>query len=185
METQSESNHAESACTDSWCQVGADWLKWCGLRLLFYICINIYHLTFYLQIPRLPPKPPVQPLKPPPSSSPRKRILHISDTHIDFEYVPGTNADCDRPLCCRRIDGLASTKDAGAGFWGDTRKCDTPSWTFKNLLATLKEQEKTEGRLVTNSVGRFANMERKEKHTHWYRTNTRTQTHLIHTHARA
>ena len=98
------------------------------------------------QIPATPPKPPVTPLKAPPASANRKRILHISDTHIDFDYMPGADAECGRPLCCRRMDGVADTKDAGAGFWGDTRKCDFPSWSFKALLKTLKEQEQREGK---------------------------------------
>ena len=29
------------------------------------------------------------------------KILHISDLHLDSEYVEGSEADCEFPLCCR------------------------------------------------------------------------------------
>ena len=44
----------------------------------------------------IPPAPPQQ-------DSPTVRILHLSDLHIDFQYQPGSHADCLDPLCCRNI----------------------------------------------------------------------------------
>jgi len=103
-------------------------------------------ITWKLELPASPAKPPVTPLEPPPPLAPRKRLLHISDTHIDFEYAPGAEAECPRPLCCRRSDGVARDEANGAGYWGDNRKCDTPPWTFVSLLEALKEQEEREGK---------------------------------------
>jgi sphingomyelin phosphodiesterase len=45
----------------------------------------------------------VIPPTPPKKESPKIRILHLSDLHIDFQYQPGSPADCLDPLCCRNI----------------------------------------------------------------------------------
>lgn len=29
-------------------------------------------------------------------------ILHLSDIHLDLDYIPSSNADCQEPLCCRQ-----------------------------------------------------------------------------------
>ncbi|XP_039267442.2 sphingomyelin phosphodiesterase-like [Styela clava] len=93
------------------------------------------------------------------------KVLHISDVHVDLKYVPGGNAECGEPLCCRakkkpkqgflskfvgnwtsKAYSMASkfspsehkTEPAdGAGYWGDYRGCDLPSWTFESMLETI------------------------------------------------
>ena len=45
--------------------------------------------------------------------APTLNVLHLSDIHIDFQYQPGSIADCQQPLCCR----TGSPMKNGAGFW--------------------------------------------------------------------
>ncbi|XP_064297738.1 sphingomyelin phosphodiesterase [Phalacrocorax carbo] len=80
------------------------------------------------------PKPPVQPPAPPPPGAPTARILFLTDLHWDRHYVPGSEAACPDPLCCR---GAARPGPGGAGFWGEYGKCDLPLHTIEALLAQL------------------------------------------------
>ena len=47
------------------------------------------------------------------------RVLHLSDTHFDPEYVEGSNADCSEPLCCRATSGAPKNQKSAAGRFGD------------------------------------------------------------------
>ncbi|ESP02348.1 hypothetical protein LOTGIDRAFT_92630, partial [Lottia gigantea] len=85
------------------------------------------------------PKPPITPIKPPKPGSPVKRILQLSDIHLDVLYKPGSNAVCNEPLCCRPDDGQPGKGVPGAGKWGDYRNCDTPIWTLNNLFEHLQQ----------------------------------------------
>lgn len=84
------------------------------------------------------PKPPVTPIKPPKPGSPKLRILHLSDIHLDPLYKEGTNTDCGEPLCCRADNGPPKKGIRGAGKWGDYRSCDVPPRTLDNLFQHLK-----------------------------------------------
>lgn len=86
------------------------------------------------------PKPPVLPPRPPPPGSPTMRVLHIADIHIDFEYTPGSEADCGEPVCCRKSSPPG--KGVQAGNWGVYSKCDTPVWTLENMFQHLSKNEK-------------------------------------------
>ncbi|CAF0958166.1 unnamed protein product [Brachionus calyciflorus] len=91
------------------------------------------------------PKPPVIPFRPPPPHAKKIRILQLSDIHIDFEYQPGSLADCEQPLCCRNISTSKSktkTEESEAGFWGDYRNCDIPVWTVENMFKHIVKNEK-------------------------------------------
>lgn len=52
------------------------------------------------------------------------KIALISDLHIDYDYTPGFDNDCGKPLCCRKDSGIAPTPERAAGYWGDY-KCDS------------------------------------------------------------
>ncbi|XP_011305839.1 sphingomyelin phosphodiesterase [Fopius arisanus] len=67
------------------------------------------------------------------------KVLHISDTHYDPLYEEGANADCGDPLCCRASSGRPASPGAGAGKWGDYRKCDTPKRTLDHMLQHIQE----------------------------------------------
>jgi hypothetical protein len=40
-------------------------------------------------------------------SRPSYNILHISDLNIDYNYVPGTKADCEDLICCQAKHGTS------------------------------------------------------------------------------
>ena len=29
------------------------------------------------------------------------KVVHYSDVHVDHMYVPGSSANCTKPICCR------------------------------------------------------------------------------------
>ncbi|CAF1463162.1 unnamed protein product [Adineta ricciae] len=96
------------------------------------------------------PKPTPQPPQPPASGSPKLNILHLSDTHVDFAYKPGSQADCSQPLCCRQ--GQPAPGHAGAGFWGDYRNCDIPYWTAEAILKYAAELEEVDFIYYTGDI---------------------------------
>jgi hypothetical protein len=51
--------------------------------------------------------------------APLLQIVQITDIHVDPYYVPGSNADCGEPLCCRHTSGPPKTSNKAAGVWGD------------------------------------------------------------------
>ena len=83
-------------------------------------------------------KPPIEPPKPPPMGAPTKKILHLSDLHLDLNYMIGANAECDLPMCCSSTVGPAPNPESAAKYWGGY-KCDLPTWTFKHMLEHIKE----------------------------------------------
>ena len=95
------------------------------------------------------PKPAVVPFVAPKQDAPKARILHISDIHIDFEYQPGSIANCGQPLCCRNSSTIKKKhakvaknfKSNKAGYWGDYRNCDTPLWTIENMFDHISKNE--------------------------------------------
>ena len=70
---------------------------------------------------------------------PTTKVLHISDVHLDLSYKVGTDVDCGMPMCCMNFTEMANDTSKGAGYWGEYY-CDTPVWTFENMLSQIKEQ---------------------------------------------
>ena len=69
----------------------------------------------------LPKKIPFKPLN---ASLRPLKVLHLTDVHLDLWYTPGSNAQCNEPLCCR---STSYGTNSSAGFWSDTEySCDTP-----------------------------------------------------------
>ena len=66
------------------------------------------------------------------------QILHITDLHYDPKYTPHATTDCGEPVCCRSSDTIVNNS-SGGGIWGDYRDCDTPLWTFENMLAYISK----------------------------------------------
>ena len=83
-------------------------------------------------------KPPVQPHVPPKAGSPKLRILHVTDIHLDSKYVVGANAVCGEPLCCRVGDGIAPSGSPAAGKYGSRHDCDLPYITLQSLFERLR-----------------------------------------------
>ena len=72
---------------------------------------------------------PVTP-RPKPTGRSSYKFAQMSDIHLDFFYKPGTQNDCDLPVCCRNGTGTA-------GEWGDYN-CDLPVKTFEAALQQLQ-----------------------------------------------
>lgn len=69
-------------------------------------------------------------------------MVHISDPHLDFQYVEGALADCGSYLCCRAESGPIPTDSSkAAGKWG-SYKCDLPQRTFENLMTFVRDDIK-------------------------------------------
>jgi hypothetical protein len=66
-------------------------------------------------------------------------IIQISDIHYDPMYLPGGNAVCGEPMCCRSTQGSPASPEAAAGYWGDYRSCDTPWKVFEDMLQQIKK----------------------------------------------
>lgn len=105
------------------------------------------------------PKPPVQPVPLPQKGAPTVRVLHISDTHVDFEYREGSEADCNEPLCCHAGDQPRSSRQGRrlAGKWGAFSTCDIPPATFEHMLKTVRDTQQIDyiiwtGDLVPHNV---------------------------------
>jgi len=69
------------------------------------------------------------------------RVIQLTDTHIDQDYVEGSLADCDEPLCCRKHDGKATDKTTAPKF-GYSGHCDTNVLMFHNMLEGIAENHK-------------------------------------------
>jgi len=85
------------------------------------------------------PKPPVEEPVLPPEGSPSRKILHMTDVHIDLSYVIGGESDCGLPMCCGNSSGFASSEDTAAGYWGDYQ-CDIPVWTVRHMMEHIKAE---------------------------------------------
>jgi len=83
-------------------------------------------------------KPDVVDPQPPAPDAPSRKVLQISDVHLDLSYTVGASADCGEPLCCTNTSGLAKDAADTAQYWGDYR-CDTPHWTFRSTLHHINE----------------------------------------------
>jgi sphingomyelin phosphodiesterase len=58
---------------------------------------------------------------------------------LDYDYTPGMNNDCGKPLCCRSDSGPGTNANNTAGKWGDF-KCDLNKPTFDTMLAFIKDE---------------------------------------------
>ncbi|KAF9031644.1 sphingomyelin phosphodiesterase [Hymenopellis radicata] len=63
------------------------------------------------------------------------KVVHISDVHIDRQYIVGTESECSKPICCRQYADSTSDVRVPAGPFG-SYQCDTPD----SLLMSLFKQ---------------------------------------------
>jgi len=68
-----------------------------------------------------------------------KKVLHLSDTHIDFDYMEGSNAVCNEPMCCRSVNGKAGPNGTAAPKWGFPENCDASPMLVDNLLSYINK----------------------------------------------
>ena len=67
------------------------------------------------------------------------KVLHISDTHVDLNYLEGSPAVCEEPSCCQRTSTPSNKSQAQAGFWGTYGVCDIPLRTFDVALKAIND----------------------------------------------
>ncbi|KAG0351221.1 hypothetical protein BG005_009314 [Podila minutissima] len=78
-------------------------------------------------------------------------VLHLSDWHVDNEYVVGSEGDCNRPLCCRKYSDSPLTPKRKASSWGDY-KCDAPIKLGADLLKYVPSVANVNFSILTGDV---------------------------------
>ncbi|OJZ87130.1 hypothetical protein ASPFODRAFT_44762 [Aspergillus luchuensis CBS 106.47] len=70
------------------------------------------------------------------------RIAHITDTHVDLQYTPGTSTHCRKPICCRQYhaNDAPGRSKTPCSTWGSPH-CDPPLKLLHNMLSTLQSQQ--------------------------------------------
>ncbi|CAG2170991.1 unnamed protein product [Oppiella nova] len=68
------------------------------------------------------------------------KMLHLTDIHLDLWYTPGSNSQCNEPLCCR---STSPGTGHSAGFWSETRfSCDSPLFFVTEALRHISDQHR-------------------------------------------
>ncbi|XP_056645510.1 sphingomyelin phosphodiesterase-like isoform X1 [Diorhabda sublineata] len=63
------------------------------------------------------------------------KVLHLSDVHLDPDYISGSPSNCQEPLCCRNYSTPSENISIlPAGRWGSYNKCDSPKLLIENML---------------------------------------------------
>ncbi|KCV71625.1 hypothetical protein H696_01041 [Fonticula alba] len=83
-------------------------------------------------------KPPVDYTPPNPRGN-IKRILHLTDLHIDHLYATGLEADCPDPICCRPRPDDGTPLSRPAGPFGDYN-CDAPMLLMESMLEYIRDE---------------------------------------------
>ncbi|GAB5593233.1 hypothetical protein Unana1_08133 [Umbelopsis nana] len=90
-----------------------------------YPVVEEWNVTF--------PKPKPEHARPPPPSGQELTVLHLSDWHVDPLYEAGTEAACDKPICCRSEFTNFENITQPASTWG-AFTCDTPITLLESML---------------------------------------------------
>ena len=67
------------------------------------------------------------------------KAVHMSDLHVDLDYTPGTNANCNTPLCCRKENGIPADPKDAAGYWG-AYNCDTTHAAISKMFDFIRDE---------------------------------------------
>ncbi|OJJ71410.1 hypothetical protein ASPBRDRAFT_127210 [Aspergillus brasiliensis CBS 101740] len=69
------------------------------------------------------------------------RIAHITDTHVDLAYTPGTSTRCRKPICCRQYNAYDAPgrSKTPCPIWGSPH-CDPPLRLLHSMLSALQSQ---------------------------------------------
>uniref|UniRef100_A0A0N4ZDC5 Sphingomyelin phosphodiesterase n=1 Tax=Parastrongyloides trichosuri TaxID=131310 RepID=A0A0N4ZDC5_PARTI len=105
------------------------------------------------------------------------RVLHLTDIHIDLQYVVGSEADCmtgdsnDRMVCCREYSEVKNkTIKIPAGYWGSPHTCDIPYRTFINAMEHISKHDKFDYIIITGDF---------ESHDMWEYTKSKTMSNVM------
>lgn len=76
-----------------------------------------------------------------PIKGPTFQILHMTDVHLDPEYLAGQDVECSFPLCCRQNEVQKRSRlSEGSGEWGSLEgNCDCPSRLAHSALKAINE----------------------------------------------
>ncbi|KAF9438133.1 hypothetical protein BGZ76_009588 [Entomortierella beljakovae] len=97
------------------------------------------------------PKPKPANAVAPTSSGTQVDVVHLSDWHVDEQYVAGAEAACNRPTCCRKYADSPATPTRAAASWGDYG-CDSPVKLGQNLLSFIPTIAKPSFAILTGDV---------------------------------
>ncbi|KAF9189924.1 hypothetical protein BGZ51_009136 [Haplosporangium sp. Z 767] len=97
------------------------------------------------------PKPKPVNIQPPAHSGNMIDVLHLSDWHVDNEYVVGAEGDCNRPLCCRKYSDSPLNPKRPASTWGDY-KCDSPIKLGADMLKFVPKVANISFSILTGDV---------------------------------
>ncbi|KAG0289328.1 hypothetical protein BGZ96_007105 [Linnemannia gamsii] len=86
----------------------------------------------YIWQPHIPKSKPTNAVIPTPSGT-LVDVLHLSDWHVDGHYNTGSEALCNKALCCRKYANSPSNATRAASSWGDYN-CDAPPKLATNML---------------------------------------------------
>ncbi|KAF9096097.1 hypothetical protein BGX29_008745 [Mortierella sp. GBA35] len=81
----------------------------------------------------------------------RVEVLHISDWHVDEHYVTGSDAACNKPLCCRKWADSPLVPGRAAASWGDYN-CDAPVKLGQDLLKFVPSVANISFSILTGDV---------------------------------
>ncbi|KAG0098132.1 hypothetical protein BGZ93_001055 [Podila epicladia] len=97
------------------------------------------------------PKPkPANSVAPAPSGT-LVDVVHLSDWHVDTQYVQGSEAACNKPLCCRKYADSPAVANRSASSWGDYN-CDSPPKLGQSLLTYIPTVANPSFAILTGDV---------------------------------
>ena len=86
-----------------------------------------------------------------------KKILHLTDVHVDLSYLADTPVSCNYPICCRNntqsneTDTFSYNQQYSAqlsGYWGTSGSCDLPMRTFDEFISFVEDNLTDEIELI-------------------------------------
>ena len=69
-------------------------------------------------------------------------IIQITDWHVDFNYVEGSNRHCNFEICCQAEYGFPEVTEDRARKYGELT-CDIPFETARKQMEAIVEYERT------------------------------------------
>ncbi|KAF9356356.1 Sphingomyelin phosphodiesterase [Mortierella sp. AD094] len=78
-------------------------------------------------------------------------VLHLADWHVDESYVPGSEAICNRPTCCRTYSDSPPTPLRAAASWGDYN-CGTPMKLAEDMVKNIPLLSNSSFAIMTGDI---------------------------------
>ncbi|KAF9438217.1 hypothetical protein BGZ76_009144 [Entomortierella beljakovae] len=78
-------------------------------------------------------------------------VLHISDWHVDPDYVPGSEAVCGYPTCCRTFQDSPAVPVRAAASWGDYN-CGTPQKLADDMIQNIPKFTNASFSIMTGDI---------------------------------